>query len=335
MSSATAAPSESVVDTQRAARLESRQRMRERIVRAALPLLVVIVIVIAAITTPSFFGLDNARSVLINASVIGVLAVGMTPITLSGNFVSLGGQGTVVLATMTLLALLGRGVPIWLAIVAVLAVQLAVGIFQGVIVSAGLNPVITTLAAGSVIYGVLTVLTQGNVVTAPGSSITKFATGTLFGVPLPVYLFIVYTLVMWLLVGRTKVGRQTTLVGANRLTAAVSGLSARSATIWAFVSFAVAATLTGVIEAAQLGQVTSSDLSNLTTDIIAAVLVGGANIKGGEGSPLNSALGAVLITIFSNVMLLQGVPEGARATFVGLLVVVVVSVLHLVRRNSR
>jgi ribose transport system permease protein len=333
--SATVAPDGSDVEARQVARLESQRRIRRAVAGSALPLLLVLVIVVAAFTTPSFFNLNNARAVLINSSVVGILAVGMTPITLSGNFVSLGGQGTVVLATMTLLALLGNGLPIWLAIIAVLLLQIVVAIAQGAIVSAGLNPVITTLAAGSVIYGILTVITKSSVVTAPRSSIRNFGTTIFLGLPLPVYLFIIYTLVMWFVVSRTGLGRRTTLVGANPLTAAVSGISARSITIWAFVSFGIAATLTGIIEAAELGQVTSSDLSNVTIEIVAAVLVGGVSIKGGEGSPLNSALGAVLITIFENVMLLQGIGVGVRSTFVGLLVVVVVSVLHVMRRNSR
>jgi ribose transport system permease protein len=335
MSRSTITPAnESVLDVQKLSRIESRRRVGQTMIRAALPVLLVIVIIIAALTTPSFFTFENARAVLINTSVVGILAVGMTPITLSGNFVSLAGQGSTVLATMTLLALLSAGVPIWAAVLVVLAVQIFAAVVQGAIVSAGLNPVITTLAAGSVIYGILTVATTGSVVTAPGSNISQLSIGSVLGIPIPVYIFVIYTLIMWFMVDRTLIGRRTTLVGANRLTAAISGLSSRSTTIWAFVSFGIAATLAGLIQAAQLGQVTSGDMATLTTDIIAAVLVGGASIKGGEGSPLNSALGAVLITIFNNVMLLQGVAEGVRIAFVGALVIVVVSALHMIRRSS-
>jgi ribose/xylose/arabinose/galactoside ABC-type transport system permease subunit len=334
MTSTVTSQGEAVIDVKQASRIDSRRRLGQAIIRVALPVLVLLVIVIAAITTPAFFTLDNGRAVLINASVVGILAVGMTPITLSGNFVSLAGQGSTVLATMTLLALLSAGVPIWIGVIAVLGLQLVVGVIQGLIVSAGLNPVITTLAAGSVIYGVLTVITTGTVVTAPGSNLSKVAIGSLLSIPIPVYIFVVYTLVMWFLVDRTVIGRRTTLVGANRLTAGISGVSSRSTTIIAFMSFGIAATLAGLIQAAQLGQVTSGDMASLTTDIIAAVLVGGASIKGGEGSPLNSALGAILITIFTNVMLLQGVAEGVRMAFVGALVVIIVCVLHVIRRNG-
>jgi ribose/xylose/arabinose/galactoside ABC-type transport system permease subunit len=67
-------------------------------------------------------------------------------------------------------------------------------------------------------------------------------------------------------------------------------------------------------------------------DVIAAVLVGGSAIAGGEGSPLRSALGALLIVVLSNVMLLLGLPTGVRLLGVGLLVVIVVSVLHVLRK---
>jgi ribose transport system permease protein len=334
MSSTTLTPGEPGPEAPRAPGTD-RRRVRRGVAQVALPLHVLVVILVAAVTTPAFFTLNNGRAVLINSSVVGILAVGMTPITLSGNFVSLGGQGTVVLATMTLLALLNAGVPIWLAVVLVLALQIVVAVLLGAIVSAGLNPVITTLAAGSVIYGVLTVLTKSSVVTAPGSSIRSFATAAVLGLPLPVYLFIVYTLVMALLLGRTRLGRQVTLLGANPRTAALSGISARTITIWAFISFGVAATLVGVTEAAELGQVTAGDLSELTINIVAAVLVGGISIKGGEGSAFNSALGAVLIAVFDNILSLKGVDVGVRATYVGLLVLVVVATLHTTRRSTR
>jgi ribose/xylose/arabinose/galactoside ABC-type transport system permease subunit len=90
--------------------------------------------------------------------------------------------------------------------------------------------------------------------------------------------------------------------------------------------------IAGILSAAQLRQIQSNDLSTLTMDVIAAVLVGGSAIAGGEGSPLRSALGALLIVVLSNVMLLLGLPTGVRLLGVGLLVVIVVSVLHVLRK---
>lgn len=319
---------------ERLTRRGASQRLRSRVLRFALPLLVLAVIVLAAITTPQFFTFDNARSVLINASVVGILAVGMTPITLSGNFVSLASQGSTVLSTMVVLGLLSIGVPVWLSIVVTLVVSVVVAGVQGLIVAGGLNPVITTLAAGSVIYGVLTVVTRGTFVSAPGSSLAALATTSVIGLPLPVVLFLVYTVAMTLIVSKTVVGRHTLLVGANRSTSEISGVSAARVTLIAFLSFGVGATLAGLITAAQLGQITSGNLASLTTDVIAAVLVGGVSIRGGEGSPVNSAVGAVLISIFSNVMLLQGLDEGSRLALVGALVVVLVIALHLLRRGG-
>jgi len=300
----------------------------------ALPIMLVAVIVIGALTTSGFLTVDNARAVLINASVVGIAAVGMTPVTLSGNFISLGVQQSAVLAAIVFLALLGTGWPVLLALLAAVAIVLITGVLQGLVVAAGLNPVITTLAAGAVIFGIVTAVTKGQVITAPGVDLAWMGSKTLLGLPVAVYAFVLFTLFITWVMTRTVIGRQMLLLGANRATARLSGVRVRTATVAAFLSLSLGAALAGVITAAQLGQATSSDLPDLTINVIAAVLVGGTAIGGGEGSALRSAIGAVIIAMFNNLMLLHDLPIGGRLTLTGLLVAVVVTVLQLLRTRG-
>lgn len=303
-----------------------------RVARLSLLILLVLLLIVATITTPGFFTFDNLRAILINTSVVGIVAVGMTPVTLSGNFFSLGASQSTMLATLIFLTIVGSGQPIPLAIIVTVVSLIAIGVLQAIVVAAGLNPVITTLAAGSIIFGIATLVTGGKVVTANGASITSIATGSFLGLPVPVYVFVAFTLLVTFLVDRTVPGRRVTLLGSNKESAKISGISTWTTTIWAFGAMSVGIAIAGVISAAQLGQVTPSDLPSLTIDTVAAVLVGGTAIQGGEGSPLRSAIGALIIVILGNVMLLQGLPTGIRTFGVGLLVVIMVSLLHVLRK---
>lgn len=300
--------------------------------RWGLPLLLLILVIVASVSTSDFLTFDNLRAILINTAIVGIVAVGMTPVTLSGNFFSLGAAQSTMLATTVFLVIAATGAPVPLGMFAAVVVLVAVGVVQALVVAAGLNPVITTLAVGSIIYGIVTFATGGSVVTANGADIGWLAKGSFLGLPLPVYVFFAFTALIWFFVDRTVAGRRITLVGSNRESARTSGISVRSTTIWAFLLMSVGMAVAGVLSAAQLGQVTSNDLSSLTIDTVAAVLVGGTAIQGGEGSPIRSAIGALIIVILGNVMLLHGLPTGLRMLGVGTLVVVVVSVLHVLRK---
>ncbi|WP_053386118.1 ABC transporter permease [Leucobacter japonicus] len=300
----------------------------------ALPILLLVIVVIAALTTPRFLSFDNIRAILINTSIVGIVAVGMTPVTLSGNFFSLGATQSTVLAAVLFLSVGNVTGSVLLGMLAAVAVLCVVGVAQGMVVAAGLNPIITTLAVGTVIFGLVTLFTGGQVIVPEGISISWLALTNFLGLPLPVYIFVAYLIINWLVIEYTVVGRRILLMGSNRQTALNSGISVRRTTTWAYLFMSVGIAIAGILSAAQLRQIQSNDLSTLTMDVIAAVLVGGSAIAGGEGSPLRSALGALLIVVLSNIMLLLGLPTGVRLLGVGLLVVIVVSVLHVLRKAT-
>lgn len=305
------------------------------VVRWSMPLVLIALILLGSITTPGFLSLDNFRSILINGAVVGIVAVGMTPVTMSGNLFSLGISESTMLAAVAFLALAANGVPIAIAGLLTLILLVLLGIGQAYVVAAGLNPIITTLAVGAIIFGTVTFLTNGNRITAPGANIAWIASSDLFGIPFPIYVFFAYAALTWFVTEKTIAGRQAVLVGTNADSAKNSGISLRATAIFAFISMSVGIAIAGILSAGRYGAVTSGDYRQLTIDVIAAVLVGGTAIQGGAGSPIRSAVGALIIVIFGNVMLLQGFDTGVRTLGVGLLVIIVVSVLHVLRRVAR
>ncbi len=292
-----------------------------------------VVVLVAVFVTPNFLTVDNIRAILRNAAIVGIVAVGMTPVTLSGNFVSLGITQSAMLAMVSFVAMLGAGWGVVPAVIAVILLLVAVGMLQGAIIAAGLNPVITTLAAGAIIFGVVSELTRGGIVRA-GDNAIDWDQASVAGVPVEVLIFILFTALVTFVMQRTVTGRETTLIGANRATAEISGISFTRVTILAFAIFSVGLALAGIINGAAFGQATAVSFPGLTVDAIAAVLVGGTAIQGGRGSPLRSAGGAVLIAIISNMMVLNDFSTGGRLAVQGGVVVVIVVLLDLLRRSG-
>jgi ribose transport system permease protein len=288
-------------------------------------------IFVAAIT-PNFLSASNFEAILRNTALVGIVAVAMTPITLSGNFVSLGISQSAMAAMLGFIFLIREGWGQPIAVLAVLAGLVVIGIAQGFIVSAGLNPVLTTLAAGAIIFGIAAELTEGRVIRM-GEKRVGWGNDELLGIPLEVVWFAVVTLAVTLLITKTVIGRHTVLTGANRESAEISGISFRGVTIVAFVILSVGLTIAGILNAAGFGQGEINSLSTLTIDSIAALLVGGVAIAGGEGSPLRSAGGALIIGVISNVMVLNDFSTGGRLAVQGGVVVVVVVILELFRRR--
>ena len=289
-------------------------------------------IAVVAIITPNFLTASNFEAILRNTAIVGIVAVAMTPITLSGNFVSLGISQSAMGGMLGFIFLIAEGWNQPLAIAAVIAGLVLIGVLQGAIVSAGLNPILTTLATGAIIFGVVAELTDGKVIRM-GANRVGWGNNEIVGIPLEVIVFLVVTAVVTVLMAKTVIGRQTVLTGANANTAEISGISFRRITIVAFVIFSIGLAIAGILNAAGFGQGEINSLSTLTIDSIAALLVGGVAITGGEGSPLRSAAGAILIASISNIMVLNDFSTGGRLAVQGGVVVVVVIILELLRRR--
>ncbi|MDY7526587.1 MULTISPECIES: ABC transporter permease [unclassified Cryobacterium] len=298
----------------------------------ALPILIVLVFVIASVTVPEFFKFETIRAILLAASITGIIAVGMTAVTLSGNLFSLGVTASTVFSGVIYVWVGQATGSMFVAAIVAVVSAVAIGVLQGFIVGLGLNTVIVTLAAGSIIYGVTAILTKGEVVQAEGVSLEGFATFQVLGIPLPVCIFILFTALAWFLTEHTLIGRNVHLLGANKNAARNSGISPMGTTVWAFVAFSLGIGIAAVLQASQMHQIQADNLPGLTMDVVAAVLVGGTAVAGGDGSPVKSAIGALFIATITQVMVLLSIPQGPRYFVLGLVVLALVVVLHLLRK---
>ena len=295
---------------------------------------VVAVVVAAGASVPGFLTFDNFLNVVRVASVTGIVALGMSFVTISGNFFSLSLEQTAALTAVVFTVCMQRGAPLLVGVLVALSVAAAAGAVQGALVAAGANPVVTTIGAGAVLFGIAAAATNGKNVRLDTDAAQWLGTGRPLGVPTQSWAFVLTTALAWFLLRRTRFGRQVYLVGSNRETARGCGVSPGRVALASLVLSALAAGVVGVLGAAQFGQVKVDAFSGTNINVVAAVLVGGVALAGGQGSPLMPAFGAVFIALLQNFMYIKGISTGVRITVVGAVVVAAVCLFHVARRRS-
>ncbi|MBN9623053.1 MAG: ABC transporter permease [Actinobacteria bacterium] len=281
-----------------------------------------VVLVVLALTTDRFLSVENIKAILSSASIVGIMALGLTCITLIGSLVSLAIAATAVMGAMVFLVELNLGLVPALAIS--MAAGAAVTALQGLIIGAwGANPVILTIGAGFLLSGITT-KASGGVIVQPTGGGWETLNSTPLGVPLGVYVMVALALLYQFVLKRTVLGRRVILIGENRDAARAAGMRIPRITAIAFAiagaSFALGGAFLGAFNKGASAQLEGT----ATFDVIAAVLVGGTLISGGRGSALRTLAGAIVIATISDLLLLRGFDTGAQILLKGVLVVVVV-----------
>jgi simple sugar transport system permease protein/ribose transport system permease protein len=281
-----------------------------------------VVLVVLALTTDRFLTVENIKAILSSASIVGIMALGLTFVTLIGSLVSLAIGATAVMGAMIFLVELKLGLVPALAIS--MAAGAAVTALQGLIIGAwGANPVILTIGAGFLLTGI-TAKASGGVIVQPTGGGWSTLNSTPLGVPLGVYVMVALALLFQFVLRRTVLGRRVILIGENRQAARAAGMRIPRITAIAFAiagaSFALGGAFLGAFNKGASAQLEGT----MTFDVIAAVLVGGTLISGGRGSALRTLAGAVIIATISDLLLLRAFDTGAQVLLKGVLVVLVV-----------
>jgi len=288
---------------------------------------------VAAATTSGFLTAGNLKSVLLSSAFVGIIAVGMTPITIGGNLfsLSLGITAAVCAMAFTYFLRLGFGE----AVVLALAIGgLACGL-QGWLVGAlGANPIIVTIAAGLLQAAVATWISGGTSVLAPKGASFHFLTSSPLGFAFPIYAFIAATVAVEIVLRRTRFGSELYLVGDSKPAARAAALNITHIATGAFTISGVCAAGAGILLASTYNTATLNLQGTYSYDAIAAVLVGGNAVAGGRGSAIQSLLGALVIAAATSVALLRGYSTGVQILIRGLILLGVVVLVHIATARS-
>jgi len=297
--------------------------------------MLILLVVVSALTTDGYFNSGNAKAIIRAAAITGTVAVGLTFVTLSGNLLSLSVEQTAAICGVLLAMMLRDGWPAGIALLVILGVAVVIGTVQGGLVAAGANPIIVTLGAGATIAGLTVVISGGHGIAIGHNSLDWLGSSKVFGLTMPTCAFIAVAILSSVFLTRTRQGRALMLTGSSRSTAIASGLHVRRIAVLAFVLASIGCAIVAALTVSQFHRADGIQFGGLTFDALAAILVGGTAIQGGEGSPARTAIGAIFIAALSDFMILHNYSFGLRMTVQGAVVLVAVTVFHLLRKRRR
>jgi len=291
----------------------------ERVQSTAVWIGTILLAIWASAAVPGFASSANISAIMYSTSAVGIAAVGMAFITLSGNLFMLSMGATAAVSTIVFASFLHLG--LLPSIVVVVLVGALFGLAQGIAVGVfKTNPIITTIAMASIITGAGSFYSGGLTIVGQGDA-SWLGIGRMAGIPNQIVLFLLAALVFSFIVERTRFGRELRLIGLNPKAAHFTGLRVGRTLVIAYVLAAAAAAFAGALYGSQAAQGNLKLGAGLDFDAIAAVLVGGVAIKGGQGRILDAAIGAVFLAIITNILLLKGLSLEIQLIVKGLVVI--------------
>lgn len=258
----------------------------------------VVVLLLAAVTTPGFYSGDVLRLVLFQAGLIGVTAVGQTLVLLIGGIdLSIGGViglTTVIVASYTM----GEDARIGTAVLLSVAAGAGVGLLNGLLVVRRQVPAfVATFATFVLVQGAITAWTRG----APSGNIpaglSPLGTGRFLGVPVPAWVFLAVALIVAVVLSRTGLGRRLYATGANERATSLSGVRTGWIIAGCYVASTLLAVLAGLINAGYIGYVDARLSRSLDLNSVAAAVIGGIALTGGRGRIGQTVAGVALLAV--------------------------------------
>eukprot|EP00913_Durusdinium_trenchii_P013417 g12598.t1 len=278
---------------------------------------------------PSFLQVGNLRAVANRIAVIAIIAIGMTLVIISAG-IDLSVGSLIALSSVTAALLIreiagaeqATAVGMTLCCLAAIALCALLGVFSGTLVAMFKIPAfIVTLAMMQIASGCAYLLSESQTIYQLPDSFTWFGRDSFLGVPNPVFLMLALFVVAHVVMTRTVFGRYVYAVGGNAEAARLSGVPIRSITLSCYVICGALAGLGGVIRASELksGAPTFGQMAEL--EVIAAVVVGGTSLAGGEGKILGTLIGALIIAVMRNGMNLTNVESNLQNVVLGLVII--------------
>lgn len=294
-------------------------------------------IVVGGITKPDqFLDTSNLQLVLTQASIIGVVTVGMTFVITSGG-IDLSVGAIVALASVWATTLATQEYGFAGILFTAIIVGLACGLVNGVLIAyGGMAPFIATLAIMASARGLALQITDGNTQVVTLESVLDLGSrdSYILGVPPLVIIFAAVTVIGWLLLNRTTFGRRTVAVGGNAEATRLAGIDVRRQRLYLYLLSGLCCGIAAfmLIVLSGSGQNTNGNLYEL--DAIAAAIIGGTLLSGGRGTIVGSVLGVLIFTTITNIFALNNLQSDVQQIAKGAIIVAAVLVQRRTARNG-
>lgn len=305
-------------------------------------LLLVLLCVVVAIMNPRFLSPANLQNMARLIGAYGIFSIGLGIVIITGGIDLSVGSVFALLGVLLSIMLVELGWPPALVVLVILGVAMALGALHGVLITKlRLQPFIVTLC-GLLFYRGLARFIANDETKGFGSAagfewLRDLANGDLLGVPTPFILLVVVSIVMWIVLHRSVYGRYLFAVGRNEVAARYSGINSSRIIASAYIILGLLAGIAAIVFAFYTNSVSpSSHGSFFELYGIAAAVLGGCSLRGGEGSIIGILLGAALLQVLQNLVNLLGIPSSLNFAVMGAVILMgVIADQILQRRTAR
>ena len=299
-------------------------------------LFLIFLIILFSFTSEHFLSYYNITSLLTNISYSGIAAVVLTLVMISrGLDISIG--GVIGLTTVVVATLYNQPdpMPVWLILTIGLSTGALVGILNGLCVTVlDMDPIITTLGAMAITRGLAYVISDSQSILMFENTTDFISNGTVFYIPMPIILFIVTILIFTIILHKSKFGRTIYAIGANEISASLSGISVKPVKMALYIMSGIAASISGIILVGQTSVGMPQHGIGTELEVITAVLLGGTALSGGKGSILGTVAGVLILGVLFNGLSISGVRYVHLQIFQGILLLVAVATYEIKSRNE-
>ncbi len=296
----------------------------------------VLAFVVLSSASDVFATQQNLFNVTRNFAFVAIIAIGMTAVIITGG-IDLSVGAVLVLSGMVIGMTMNAGLPIWVAIPLALGTSLLVGALNGIMIAyVGVPPFVVTLGMLSIARSLAMVLSDNRMVYQFGPDQAQLLTlgGGFISLALPlvdpirVPNPVIFLLALLLIAGFsfrwTRWGRYLFAIGGNERAATVTGVPVKLVKVSVYMFCSLCAGIAGILEVGWLGTITTSLGQGMELSVIAASVIGGANLMGGVGTAFGAVVGAALIEVIRNSLILLGISTFWQGTFVGSFIIIAV-----------
>jgi len=283
-----------------------------------------VITVFFSLLSQYFLTVNNLLSVLLQVSIISITAFGMTYALMIGG-IDLSVGAVIALAGMVFAITLNATGMLFLAIFAALIAGMVVGFTNGIIVAKlEIPPFIVTVATMGIFRGIAYSLTDSKPVPIDLPSALAIGNERFLFIPIPVWIVLVSLVISHTVLDKTRLGRQTKLVGGNRESARYAGVNIYKIEIIVFMITGLASAVSGIILSSRLYSAQPNAALGYELDAIAAAVLGGTSLSGGYGSVIGTFIGALIIGIVNNGMNLLGLSYFYQLIIKGIIILIAV-----------
>jgi ribose transport system permease protein len=304
-------------------------------------LALVVLGVLMSLASPFFLKPLNLFNVLRGMSTIGIMSIGVTMVIITGG-IDLSVGSLLAVSGMFTARLMYSGVHPWISAASGFLLGLLLGLVNGLVITkVKVNPFITTLGMLSIGRGMTYLLATGLLGTVASNipmrdpGVNFIGDGYLGPIPFPIVEMVVLVAVFTWFLGNTVLGRQIYAVGSNNEAARLSGVNVDRVRLFTYTATGALCAVAGIMSGGLLATAATNAGEGNELDVIAAVVIGGASLSGGEGSIIGAIIGAAIMAVLRNAFVLLHLPAFLQTISIGVVIILAVATDNLRRHPDR